>query len=81
MKSSALPVTFDSCGNCGFCVSVCPTDAISITQDGVVTETEKEYDVHGLCCEMSCESPYSSSSGSGGDESETGRVQRCSRGE
>lgn len=41
MKSSALPVTLDLCGKCGFCVSVCPTDDISITQDGVVTETEK----------------------------------------
>lgn len=41
MKSSASPETLDSCGKCGFCVSVCPTDAISITQEGVVTEAEK----------------------------------------
>lgn len=41
MKSSAAPVTLDSCGKCGFCVSVCPTDAISITDEDVVTDVEK----------------------------------------
>ena len=41
MKASAAPVTLDSCGGCGFCVSVCPTEAISITEEGVVTEAEK----------------------------------------
>ncbi len=41
MKSSATPVTLDSCGRCGFCVSVCPTDAIAVTEEGVVTDAEK----------------------------------------
>ncbi len=41
MKSSATPVTLDSCGRCGFCVSVCPTDAITISDAGVVTDNEK----------------------------------------
>ncbi len=41
MKSSATPVTLDSCGRCGFCVSVCPTDAIAVTKEGVVADAEK----------------------------------------
>lgn len=41
MKASAAPVTLDSCGNCGFCASLCPTEAISITEEGVVTDIEK----------------------------------------
>ncbi len=41
MKSSAAPLSLDSCGSCGFCVSVCPTKAISITDEGVVTDVEK----------------------------------------
>ncbi len=39
-KSSAAPVTLDSCGGCGFCVSVCPTEAVSLTDGGVVTDSE-----------------------------------------
>ena len=41
MKSSTSPVTLDSCGRCGFCVSVCPTDAITISDEDIVTDNEK----------------------------------------
>lgn len=41
MKSSAAPVVLPSCGNCGLCISVCPTDAVSSTEEGIVTDTEK----------------------------------------
>ncbi len=41
MKSSAGPVSLPSCGGCGFCASVCPTDAIAVTKEGVVTDNEK----------------------------------------
>ncbi len=40
-KSSAAPATLDSCGRCGFCVSVCPTEAITLTDAGVMTDAEK----------------------------------------
>lgn len=40
-KSSASPVTLDSCGKCGFCISVCPTEAITITDADIVTDNEK----------------------------------------
>ena len=41
MKVSATPISISSCGNCGYCVSVCPTDAITITGEGVATDIEK----------------------------------------
>lgn len=40
-KSSAAPVSLDSCGNCGSCISVCPTDAIAMTDNGITTNTEQ----------------------------------------
>lgn len=41
MKASATPISLPACSGCGHCVSVCPTDAISITDGAVATEAEK----------------------------------------
>lgn len=41
MKVPATPLSLDSCGGCGYCVEVCPTDAITVTDDGVTTDSEK----------------------------------------
>ena len=41
MKSSATPISLSTCAECGYCASECPTEAISLTSDGVVTDIEK----------------------------------------
>ncbi len=41
MKVPATPISVSSCGGCGYCASLCPTEAISITSEGVVTDAEK----------------------------------------
>lgn len=41
MKVSATPISLSSCGCCGYCVSVCPTDAIKVLDDCVVTDIKK----------------------------------------
>ena len=38
-KSSATPVTLSACSRCGYCASVCPTDAVTVTDRGVETDT------------------------------------------
>lgn len=40
-KSSATPVSFDACSQCGGCVAVCPTEAIRIENGTVVTDPDK----------------------------------------
>jgi len=41
MKVSATPVSLSTCGSCGFCASVCPTEAISMAEEGVATDIQK----------------------------------------
>lgn len=41
MKVPATPISLSMCGGCGYCASVCPTDAISITSEGAATDGEK----------------------------------------
>lgn len=41
MKVPATPISLAACGGCGFCASGCPTEAISITGEGVTTDSEK----------------------------------------
>lgn len=41
MTVPATPISTPSCGGCGFCVSVCPTEAIAITDAGVATDAGK----------------------------------------
>jgi len=41
MKVSATPISISSCTSCGYCASVCPTGAISVTNEGVLTDIEK----------------------------------------
>lgn len=41
MKVPATPLSLDSCGSCGYCAEVCPTDAITVMDDGVTTNSEK----------------------------------------
>lgn len=41
MKVPATPISTPSCGGCGFCASVCPTEAIAVTDAGVETDTGK----------------------------------------
>lgn len=41
MKASATPISLPGCSKCGLCVSVCPTDAVSMTDTGISTDPEK----------------------------------------
>lgn len=41
MKVPATPLSLDTCGSCGYCAEVCPTDAITVTDEGVTTDAEK----------------------------------------
>lgn len=41
MKASVTPISLSMCSECGYCVLACPTEAISLTSDGVVTDIEK----------------------------------------
>ncbi len=41
MKVPATPISTSSCGGCGYCVPICPTEAISITGEGVATDADK----------------------------------------
>lgn len=41
MKVPATPISLDTCGSCECCVTVCPVDAITVTDEGVVTDAEK----------------------------------------
>ena len=41
MKVSATPISLSSCGGCGYCVSVCPMDAIMVSDGCVVTDIKK----------------------------------------
>ena len=41
MTVPCTPVSLFSCRHCGVCVKACPTDAISITAEGVATDKEK----------------------------------------
>ena len=41
MKVPATPISLDACTSCGQCAAVCPTDAISITAQGVTTDIAK----------------------------------------
>lgn len=41
MKVPCTPVSRSACNLCGACVKACPTDAISMTAKGIVTDKEK----------------------------------------
>lgn len=41
MKAPAAPISSSSCGGCGYCASVCPAEAISVTDEGVATDADK----------------------------------------
>ena len=41
MNAPAAPISLPSCNQCGKCAEVCPTEAISIKDGDVTTETEK----------------------------------------
>ncbi len=41
MKVPATPISLDTCGGCGYCAKVCPTDAINVTDDGITTDAAK----------------------------------------
>ncbi len=41
MKVPATPISVSSCVGCGYCASVCPTEAISVTSEGVATDAGK----------------------------------------
>ena len=41
MKVSATPISLSLCGRCGYCASVCPTDAIMVSEDCVATDIKK----------------------------------------
>ncbi|MEE1196557.1 MAG: EFR1 family ferrodoxin [Lachnospiraceae bacterium] len=40
-KVSATPISLDDCTYCGICAEVCPTDAITVSEDTAVTELSK----------------------------------------
>ena len=41
MNMSVTPISLSSCTMCGKCVTVCPTDAISVSDGAVITDAEK----------------------------------------
>ena len=41
MKTSATPISLSECTGCGNCASLCPTEAISVTDTAVTTDIEK----------------------------------------
>lgn len=41
MKVPATPISLAACGCCGYCATVCPLDAITVTDDSVTTDAEK----------------------------------------
>lgn len=41
MNMPVTPISLPSCTKCGKCAAVCPTNAISVTDGAVVTDTEK----------------------------------------
>lgn len=40
MKGSIPPLSLPACNGCGHCATICPTRAITVTGDGVVTDTD-----------------------------------------
>ena len=64
-STPACPVSTDSCSSCGECIEVCPTHAISLSDEGkIVTEVEKC--IKCCACVKACpasarvfETPYS----------------------
>lgn len=52
MKAAATPVSLPSCTKCGSCEAVCPTGAIKITEEGVVTELSRC--LLCLACKAAC---------------------------
>lgn len=41
MNMTVTPISLPSCTKCGKCVTVCPTNAISVTDGSVITDAEK----------------------------------------
>lgn len=39
-KGSVTPITLSDCHVCGHCASVCPTEAIAVTSEGIVTDVD-----------------------------------------
>ncbi len=40
-KSSATPISLATCNGCGHCASVCPTEAVTVTDKEVLTDVDK----------------------------------------
>lgn len=53
MQIAFTPISLPSCQACGVCVKACPTDAISVTADGVATDKNKCM----LCMACTCVCP------------------------
>lgn len=53
MNMPFTPISLPTCSKCGTCVKSCPTDAISITAEGIATDAEKCI----LCMACTCACP------------------------
>lgn len=40
-KGSAIPISLANCNGCGHCASVCPTEAVTVTDNEVLTDADK----------------------------------------
>ena len=40
-KGSATPISLETCNGCGHCASVCPTEAVTVTDKEVLTDVDK----------------------------------------